>query len=100
MFSEEDGTTLFLRDVTRLVGTRGIGKRRELSGEIISDPHALKKYLEEKLAMQSSNVTKSFRKLDTDYTGTLDRAEFKRFLENLNIHTTESCYNQVYFDEQ
>ena len=95
MFCEEDDKTLYLRDVTRLVGTRGIGKRRELSGEVINDPHKLKKFLEQKLAMQSTNVTKSFRNLDNDYSGTLDRDEFRNFLENINIHTTESCHNQV-----
>jgi hypothetical protein len=95
MFCEEDDKTLYLRDVTRLVGTRGIGKRRELSGEVIKDPHKLKKFLEQKLAMQSTNVTKSFRNLDNDFSGTLDRDEFRNFLENINIHTTESCYNQV-----
>ena len=37
---------------------------------------------------QSTNVRKAFRKLDTDYSGRLDRKEFRRFLENMNIHTT------------
>lgn len=59
-----------------------------LSGEIITSQEALKQHLTEKLAMHSTNVRKSFRKLDRDYSGSLDRYEFRRFLENLNIHTT------------
>ena len=34
--------------------------------------------------------------LDTDYSGELDRAEFKRFLENININTTFGVFNQVF----
>ena len=95
MFATEEGGVLYLRDVNRLNGTRAQLKRRELSGEIIHDPRKLKTCLGEKLAMQSKNVTKAFRKLDTDYSGTLDRTEFRHFLENLNMHTTHSCYDQV-----
>ena len=34
--------------------------------------------------------------LDTDYSGTLDREEFRRFLESLNIHVTAECYNATF----
>ena len=46
--------------------------------------------------MQSTNVRKSFRRLDTDYSGALDRNEFRRFLESLNIVVTEGCYNDLF----
>jgi len=52
----------------------------------------LKSVVTEKLAMQSTNVRKAFRNLDRDYSGRLDRYEFKRFLENLNIHCTMSKF--------
>jgi Ca2+-binding EF-hand superfamily protein len=61
-----------------------------LSGEIISSIDELKAVLSTKLGMQSTNVRKAFRRLDQDYSGTLDRLEFKRFLENLNVHCTIS----------
>jgi len=67
-----------------------------LSGEVIDDPEVLRNLLEQKLSMQSTSVKKSFRKLDADFSGTLDRREFRRFLENLNLHTTNSCYNAVF----
>lgn len=46
--------------------------------------------------MQSTNVRKSFRRLDTDYSGALDRKEFRRFLESMNIVVTEGCYNDLF----
>jgi len=42
LFKEEDGDMVYLRDVNRLVGTRAMLNRRELSGEIITSPEALK----------------------------------------------------------
>jgi hypothetical protein len=44
--------------------------------------------LGEKLAMQSKNVKNSFRKLDADYSGALDKDEFRAFLVNLNLQVT------------
>ena len=38
-----------------------------LSGEIITSVDALKAALVQKLGMQSTNVRKAFRKLDSDY---------------------------------
>ena len=38
--------------------------------------------------MQSKNVKNSFRKLDADYSGALDKDEFRAFLVNLNLQVT------------
>mmetsp|Transcript_34939 Transcript_34939/g.45056 ORF Transcript_34939/g.45056 Transcript_34939/m.45056 type:complete len:306 (+) Transcript_34939:87-1004(+) len=95
-FSEDGGDVMYLRDVARLVATERRQKRLVLSGEIITSEAALKQHLTEKLAMHSTNVRKSFRKLDRDYSGCLDRYEFRKFLENLNIHTTFGVFNNVF----
>ena len=71
-------------------------KRLVLSGEVISNVQSLRAALVEKLGMQSTNVRKSFRRLDTDYSGALDRKEFRRFLESMNIVVTEGCYNDLF----
>ena len=39
---EEAGEVVYLRDVTRLVGTRAQLQRRAMSGEIITNPDALR----------------------------------------------------------
>jgi hypothetical protein len=95
-FSEDGGDVMYLRDVARLVATERRQKRLVLSGEIITSTEALKQHLTDKLAMHSTNVRKSFRRLDRDYSGSLDKYEFRIFLENLNIHTTFGVFNEVF----
>ena len=39
--------------------------------------------------MQSTNVKRAFRKLDADYSGALDKEEFRNFLLNLNLQVRQ-----------
>eukprot|EP00613_Pedinella_sp_CCMP2098_P025292 CAMPEP_0171698832 /NCGR_PEP_ID=MMETSP0991-20121206/9575_1 /TAXON_ID=483369 /ORGANISM="non described non described, Strain CCMP2098" /LENGTH=694 /DNA_ID=CAMNT_0012287739 /DNA_START=131 /DNA_END=2215 /DNA_ORIENTATION=+ len=95
-FKEDCGDVLYIRDVSRLIATQRRQKRLVLSGEIVSSIDELKSILTEKLAMHSTNVRKSFRALDLDHSGRLDRFEFKRFLENLNIHCSMSAFKGLF----
>jgi hypothetical protein len=95
VFSDVEGDTLYVYDTHRARALGNSESRRVLSGETISHPEDLKQYLTDKLSMHSTSVTKAFRRVDTNYSGTLDHDEFRTFLEILNIHTTQRCYEEV-----